>query len=174
MSSNEDTSVRRSTKHAPREKLEISKNKPGIVVGVISEKHGVAWVVSPHRTDKKTGAQQKKPAGRYARELMQSVTLGNVRWDKVFKPSTLIIVRTPNAVKDQIKSYCLNYATPRKGSMYPESQYVYFTSENDDEAWQYANQHMLLAGVNQTNMRQAILFQEEREVKRVYTKAAQS
>lgn len=43
-------------KHAPKErKAGGSKNKPGNFAGWISEEWGVAWVVSQHRTDKRTG-----------------------------------------------------------------------------------------------------------------------
>jgi len=47
-----------------------SENKPGVFVGWISEEWGVAWVVSPHRKDKRTGAVNRRPGSAYMAELL--------------------------------------------------------------------------------------------------------
>lgn len=48
-------SAKRSSSAAPRVKAEPHQHIPGDFAGWISEKHGIAWVVSKHRKDKRTG-----------------------------------------------------------------------------------------------------------------------
>ncbi len=55
MSSRDVLSSRRSTAAAPKEKKDTTGNLPGEFVGWISKRWQVAWVVSPHRADKRTG-----------------------------------------------------------------------------------------------------------------------
>ncbi|WP_308636128.1 hypothetical protein [Paenibacillus silvisoli] len=42
-------------KYAPIVAREDKPNEPGEIVGIIDSKHRVAWSVSPHREDKRTG-----------------------------------------------------------------------------------------------------------------------
>lgn len=161
-----------STKHAPKEKRLLEKNPPGIVVGVISAKHGVVWAVSRLRSDKKTGAQRRVPGGKYARELLKGVSLGTVQWGKELSKSEEFIVVRESAGEAGPKPYCLNYVSggARGRGRLATSQYHFFTATNDAEAWQLACRYMLQVGVNKSNMRQALLFQDEREVKRIYAR----
>jgi len=47
----DSVSTRRDPKFAPKTTGKEERNAPGIFAGWISEKHGIAWVVSPHRKD---------------------------------------------------------------------------------------------------------------------------
>lgn len=67
-------------KYAPREARKEVKQLPGRVVGFISVEYGIAWVVSPFRNDKRTGANHRSTFGEYAQELLDAASLGNVKW----------------------------------------------------------------------------------------------
>jgi hypothetical protein len=52
-------------KYAPETAQSQQYNKPGQIVGIISEQcGGIAWVVSPHRKDKRTGVVNPLPGAR--------------------------------------------------------------------------------------------------------------
>lgn len=47
-----EPSVKRTPRGTPKVGKDRSFNEPGIFAGWIDEKHGIAWVVSPHRLKK--------------------------------------------------------------------------------------------------------------------------
>lgn len=56
MRNHDAVGLKRSSGSAPAERRQVAANAPGIFRGWISERHGVAWVVSPHRMDRRTGS----------------------------------------------------------------------------------------------------------------------
>lgn len=64
------------TRYAPQTAMRQEANKPGEVVGIISEKFGVAWTVSPHRVDARTGSIIPPiPMSEYWKAMGQSVSI---------------------------------------------------------------------------------------------------
>lgn len=151
--------------HAPKTGRVRSHNLPGIRAGIICEQHGVAWAVSPHRAVMRAGAQQRVPWGSYAEELLQCVTIGTKDWEAARVADPVIIPEQLEESASPVKSYCLSFTVVEKGKI-KRAQYHHFFAENDDEAWLVADGHMSDVGVNPTNQRQAVLFQEEHEVRR--------
>jgi len=67
--------------HSKKISTMIHQREPGIVVGTFGvqpkvpgkfNQLRVAWVVGRHRRDKRTGPQQTRPMGRYAKSLLDA------------------------------------------------------------------------------------------------------
>jgi hypothetical protein len=62
-------------KYAPIVARDDKPNEPGEVVGMISRRHRVAWVVSPHREDQRHGATTLTPMSEYWDHMFKSVSI---------------------------------------------------------------------------------------------------
>jgi hypothetical protein len=62
--------TRRSSLAAPKHRRMHVVNRPGKIVGWIDKPRSIAWVVSPHRKDRRTGYINPPQLGPYANELL--------------------------------------------------------------------------------------------------------
>lgn len=63
-------------KYAPIVARDDRPNEPGVVVGMISRRHRVAWVVSPHRLDQRTGSiAPPVPMSEYWKAMLDAVSI---------------------------------------------------------------------------------------------------
>jgi hypothetical protein len=63
-------------RYSPIVPRDDAPNEPGEVVGMISRKHRVAFVVSPHREDQRTGSTTPPvPMSRYWQSMFKAVSI---------------------------------------------------------------------------------------------------
>lgn len=62
-------------KYAPIVARDDKPNEPGQVVGIISRRHRVAFVVSPHREDQRHGATTLTPMSEYWKTMLDAVSI---------------------------------------------------------------------------------------------------
>lgn len=62
-------------RYAPIVPRDDKPNEPGKVVGMISRRHRVAFVVSPHREDQRHGATTMTPMSAYWKAMFDAVTI---------------------------------------------------------------------------------------------------
>lgn len=165
------TSSKRSTSAAPKSKREAVKPSRGSRVGVISARWGVFWVVSSHRKDKRTGAQQAGKWGDYAQELLEGVTLGSVDWSQAPQQVTVVEEVKPPEVPIALE-YMLLYEERRVGGHATGSRMervvkYEFPAEDDVEAIQVARAYMQLKAIPYLAQKEAGLFCGDREVYRL-------
>jgi hypothetical protein len=155
-------SSKRSSAAAPKETKAATRNAPGRIVGWISAAHSVAWVVSPHRQDRRTGAVGRATWGAYAQELYAAVSLGIALPKSLPQPPALSVTKEKAPELPKPATYVLAYTARGRGD--GRGRVFQFPAESDSDARIIANAYLEGKQVPTEMRKQAALYEGEREV----------
>jgi hypothetical protein len=128
------------------------------VLAYSREQQHIAWVVSPHRMDRRTGAVERSPLSNYAKELYESITLG-IPLPGCEGPEYENVEQKES---DLDSTFTLHYS--EKIGRYAFGKMYVFEAPDIKEAWKKANAFMLARKVSVSAMKAAILDAGDRQV----------
>lgn len=135
----------------------VEKNRPGLFAGWIDETHRIAWVVSPHREDRRTGAKCHTPMSDYAKELYSRISFGfPIRAAKNIDVEALV-EKDPKP-----RLFTLQYR--EKVGIYAFDTYYALEAEDEDAAWSKAITYMRARKVPINTMCEAVLFDGDKKI----------
>jgi len=135
--------------------VKVEKNRSGLFAGWIDEQQLIAWVVSPHRMDRRTGAVECASMSSYAKELYKTISLG-IPLPGYTGPEFEFAGSTEIALDSM---YTLHYY--EKFGRYKFGKMYVFEAPDVKVAWKKANSFMLARKVSVTAMKNAVLKQDD-------------